>query len=131
MPSVKNPNGPSKNRQAARASSAKKVQRQKSFAGKHKITKAQAAAGARPGLLPNSGPGKKLSAKKQRKLEKKIGYALQRKNEAEGIVEMQGKSHYFLGITGYPLLPFCDAVWTWAQHWQRGSSLTEILLTNL
>ena len=75
---------------AARASAAKKVQRQKSFAGKHKITKAQAGAGARPGLLPNSGPGKKLSAKKQRKLEKKMGYAVQRKNEAEGIVEMKG-----------------------------------------
>lgn len=90
MPSVKNPNGPSKNRVAARASKAKKNQQQRVRAGQTKITKNDAAHGARPGLLPNSGPGRKLSAKKQRKLEKKMGHAIKRQQEQEGIIEMKG-----------------------------------------
>jgi hypothetical protein len=40
--------------------------------------------------LPNSGPNAKLSSKKQRKLEKKMGYALKRKMEKDGEVVMQG-----------------------------------------
>ncbi|KAI9155177.1 hypothetical protein HJFPF1_07753 [Paramyrothecium foliicola] len=91
MPSVKNPNGPSKNRLAARASKAKAQRRKRSEEARTKITKAEARRGARPGLLPTSGPGKKLSAKKQRKLEKKMGYAVKRRMEAEGEAEMKGK----------------------------------------
>lgn len=90
MPSVSNPNGPSKNRIAARASKAKKVRRQKSAAGQSKISKAAAAHGARPGLRAASGPTRKLSAKKTRKLERKMGHALKRKMEAEGVVDMKG-----------------------------------------
>lgn len=90
MPSVKNPNGPSKNRLAARASSAKKNQNQRVRAGQTGITKFAAAHGARQGLRPNSGPGRKLSSKKQKKLDKAMGHALRRKQEAEGIVEMKG-----------------------------------------
>lgn len=89
MPSGGNLNGPSKNRLAARASRAKKIRQKKSEAGKHKISKADVARGARPGLLPNSGPGKAVSAKKARKLEKKLGYAMKRKMEAEGEVAMK------------------------------------------
>ncbi|KFH41990.1 hypothetical protein ACRE_073010 [Hapsidospora chrysogenum ATCC 11550] len=89
MPSVSNPNGPSRNRLAARASKAKKIQRQKSKAGQHKISKKEASLGARPGLAANSGPTRVLSKKKARKLEKKMGHALRRKMEAEGVVEMK------------------------------------------
>lgn len=92
MPSVKNPNKPSKNRMAARSSKAKKLQRQRVEEAQHKISKKDAARGARPGLLPSSGPNRKLSAKKARKLEKKMGYAIKRKMEAEGIEDMQGTS---------------------------------------
>ncbi|KAF4121857.1 hypothetical protein GMORB2_1697 [Geosmithia morbida] len=89
MPSVANPNKPSSNRLAARSSKAKKIQRQRVEAAQHKISKQDVARGARPGLLPSSGPNRKLSAKKARKMEKKMGYALKRRMEAEGIVSMQ------------------------------------------
>lgn len=91
MPSVKNPNGPSKNRLAARASKAKKERRKRSLAPKDKIAKADATRGARAGLLPTSGPRAKVSGKRARKLEKKMGYALKRKQEAEGEAEMKGE----------------------------------------
>ncbi|KAI3328807.1 hypothetical protein F4824DRAFT_506136 [Ustulina deusta] len=96
MPSVKNPNGPSKNRLVARTArarkhSAKHVAR-RTQAEQHKITKADARRGARAGLLPTSGPNAAVSAKKMRKLERKIGYALKRKMEADGEVEMKDVS---------------------------------------
>ncbi|KAI1809256.1 hypothetical protein GGS20DRAFT_328863 [Poronia punctata] len=93
MPSVKNPNGPSKNRLAARTATARKHSSKaiarKTLTEQHKITQADAKRGARAGLLPNSGPNKALSAKRRRKLERKMGYALKRKMEAEGEVEMK------------------------------------------
>ncbi|KAF5006999.1 hypothetical protein FDECE_6647 [Fusarium decemcellulare] len=89
MPSVKNPNGPSKNRLAARASKARKERRKRSEAPKDKVAKADTTRGARAGLLPTSGPRAKLSAKKARKLEKKMGYAMKRKMEADGEAEMK------------------------------------------
>ncbi|KAI0546893.1 hypothetical protein F4679DRAFT_587110 [Xylaria curta] len=99
MPSVKNPNGPSKNRLAARTATARKhttkqlerkaLEQSLSQQSRGKITKADARRGARAGLLPTSGPNKALSAKKARKLERKMGYALQRKMQAEGEVEMK------------------------------------------
>ncbi|KHN97224.1 uncharacterized protein MAM_04821 [Metarhizium album ARSEF 1941] len=89
MPSVKNPNGPSKNRLAARAAAAKKVRRKRSELGKNKISKQDVARGARPGILPTSGPRAKVSAKKARKLERKMGYALKRRVEAEGEAQMR------------------------------------------
>lgn len=91
MPSVKNPNGPSKNRLAARRAAVKKDRQKKSAAGKSTITKAQTKRGARPGILPTSGPGRALSAKKQKKLQRQIGYALKRKTDADGEVEMKGR----------------------------------------
>ncbi|KYK57096.1 uncharacterized protein DCS_04103 [Drechmeria coniospora] len=91
MPSVKNPNGPSKNRLVARASKARSVARKRGEEARNKISKADTTRGARPGILPTSGPKAKLSAKKQRKLEKKMGYALKRRMEAEGEAEMKGK----------------------------------------
>ncbi|KAI1360105.1 hypothetical protein F5Y08DRAFT_55808 [Xylaria arbuscula] len=93
MPSVKNPNGPSKNRLAARTAKARKLSAKqlarKTRTEQHKITKADASRGARAGLLPTSGPNAAVSAKKMRKLERKMGYALKRKMEAEGEVEMK------------------------------------------
>ncbi|GFP59728.1 hypothetical protein ACSS6W_009713 [Trichoderma asperelloides] len=90
MPSVKNPNRPSKNRLAARAAKAKKAnQKRADPANRSKITKADKTRGARPGLLPTSGPRAQVSAKKARKLEKKMGYALKRQMEAEGEAEMK------------------------------------------
>ncbi|ORY70965.1 uncharacterized protein BCR38DRAFT_415606 [Pseudomassariella vexata] len=91
MPSVKNPNGPSKNRLAARANTLRAKRQKSSAAGKKsKILKADQTRGAREGLLPNSGPNAAISAKKQRKLDKKLGYALKRKMQADGEVEMKG-----------------------------------------
>ncbi|KAI0870596.1 hypothetical protein GGS24DRAFT_504611 [Hypoxylon argillaceum] len=96
MPSVKNPNGPSKNRLAARTAtarkhSAKQVAR-KTQIEHHKISKADARRGARAGLLPTSGPNAAVSGKKARKLERKMGYALKRRMEAEGEVVMKDVS---------------------------------------
>lgn len=82
---------------AARASKAKKQRRQKSEQSRNKISKADTTRGARPGLLPTSGPRAKVSSKKARKLEKKMGYAIKRKMDAEGIVEMKGKLAPSLG----------------------------------
>lgn len=89
MPSGGNLNGPCKNRLAARASKAKKMRQKRSEYAKNKISKNDVARGARPGLLPNSGPRAKLSSKKARKLEKKLGYAIQRKLETDGEVLME------------------------------------------
>ncbi|KAI0835799.1 hypothetical protein F5Y06DRAFT_119189 [Hypoxylon sp. FL0890] len=90
MPS-RTPNAPSKNRLVARAAKARKAN-QKRIAGSvnknNRVAKADEKRGARPGLLPTSGPNAALSAKKRRKLERKMGYALKRKMEAEGEVEM-------------------------------------------
>jgi hypothetical protein len=93
MPSVKNPNGPSKNRLAARAATARKRSQKAAAQGKKQdgVQKADDRRGARTGILPTSGPNKALSSKRRRKLEKKMGYALKRKMEADGEVEMKGK----------------------------------------
>ncbi|OAR01495.1 hypothetical protein LLEC1_03100 [Akanthomyces lecanii] len=84
MPSVKNPNGPSKNRVAARAAKVRKASQKRSESSKHKFSNLDVQRGARPGLLPNSGPNAAVSSKKARKLRKKLGHALRRKMEAEG-----------------------------------------------
>lgn len=89
MPSVGNPNGPCKNRLAARASKARKDRRKKSQAPKDKIAKADTTRGARKGLLPTSGPRAKMSAKKARKVEKAMAHAMKRKMEADGEAEMK------------------------------------------
>lgn len=92
MVSVSNPNKPSKNRLAARAAKGKKVQQKSSAEGKlSRVEKAATKRGARPGLLPTSGPGAKLSSKKARKLERKMAHAMKRKMEADGEVEMKGR----------------------------------------
>ncbi|CAF3450828.1 hypothetical protein SNK03_002309 [Fusarium graminearum] len=89
MPSVGNPNGPCKNRLAARASKARKDRRKKSQAPKDKVAKADTTRGARKGLLPTSGPRAKMSAKKARKVEKAMAHAMKRKMEADGEAEMK------------------------------------------
>ncbi|KAK8137331.1 hypothetical protein PG984_005271 [Apiospora sp. TS-2023a] len=89
MPSVKNPNGPSLNRQAAMRASAKKKAQKSSAAGQTRILKSDARRGAREGILPTSGPNRALSAKKQRKVDKARAHALKRKMEAEGEVVMK------------------------------------------
>ncbi|KAL0932568.1 uncharacterized protein CTRU02_211530 [Colletotrichum truncatum] len=89
MPSVKTPNHRCKNRLAAQASKAKKVRQKKSEENKHKIAKVDTMRGARPGLLPTSGPNAPLSKKKAKKLEKKIAHAIRRKMEAEGEIVME------------------------------------------
>ena len=90
MVSVKNPNQPSRNRVAARAAKGRKAQQKRSAAGKSGISKLDARRGARPGLLPTSGPRAALSSKKQRKLERALRHATQRKMEADGEVVMKG-----------------------------------------
>ncbi|OLN86009.1 hypothetical protein CCHL11_10086 [Colletotrichum chlorophyti] len=88
MPSVKNPNGRSQNRLRAEALKAKTQRQKKSEANKHKIARSDTMRGARPGLMPNSGPNAPLSKKKAKKLEKKMAHALRRKMEAEGEIVM-------------------------------------------
>lgn len=90
MPSNGNLNGPSKNRLAARRSKGKADRRKRSQMPKDKVAKADTTRGARPGIMPTSGPRAKLSSKKAKKLEKKMGYALKRKMEADGEAEMKG-----------------------------------------
>ncbi|KAK4226395.1 ribosome biogenesis protein ALB1 [Podospora fimiseda] len=93
MPSVKNPNKPSKNRLAARAAKVRKVRQKSSATGKRGAPSLDDQRhGAREGLLPTSGPKKPLSGKKAKKLEKKLGYALRRKMESEGVVGMDIES---------------------------------------
>ncbi|KAK1675092.1 hypothetical protein BDP55DRAFT_632720 [Colletotrichum godetiae] len=89
MPSVKNPNGPSKNRLANRALGAKIARRKKSEANRHQIARTDTMRGARPGLMPTSGPNAPMSKKKAKKMEKKIANALRRQMEANGEVIMQ------------------------------------------
>jgi len=91
MPSVKNPNMPSQNRLSARAAKARKVQQKRSAEGQSRIAKGDAKRGARPGILPSSGPRAALSSKKRRKLERKLGYAVKRQMEADGEVQMKGE----------------------------------------
>lgn len=96
MPSVKNPNAPSKNRLAARAAKARKTRQKAASQGQlarkgGAIAKADARRGARPGLLPTSGPRAAISSKRARKDQKRLGHALRRKMEAEGEVVMKGK----------------------------------------
>jgi hypothetical protein len=90
MPSVKNPNGPSKNRLMARKASTLKKRQKASAAGQTRISKADQSHGAGGGLLPTSGPNAALSSKKRKKLEQRLKLALRRKMEAEGEVEMKG-----------------------------------------
>ncbi|KAH6652266.1 hypothetical protein BKA67DRAFT_661020 [Truncatella angustata] len=89
MPSVKNPNGPSKNRLNARRASARKRTQKAATTPADRIEKADRTRGAGGGLLPTSGPRRALSAKKQRKVDRKLNYAIKRKQEAEGEVEMK------------------------------------------
>ncbi|KAK4153035.1 hypothetical protein C8A00DRAFT_34217 [Chaetomidium leptoderma] len=94
MPSRKNPNAPSKNRLAARAGKQRKTRQQAAAQGQlaikgGAIAKADARRGARPGLLPTSGPRRAISKKRQRKNEKMLGHALRRKMEKEGEVVMK------------------------------------------
>ena len=93
MPSVKNPNGPSKNRLAARQASARKRSQKQAAQGRaSRVEKADRTRGAGGGLLPTSGPRRAISAKKQRKLDRAAHHALQRKLAATGEVEMKGAS---------------------------------------
>ena len=91
MPSVKNPNGPSKNRLAARQASARKRSQKQAATGRaSRIEKADRTRGGGGGLLPTSGPNRAISAKKQRKLDRAAHHALQRKMAQAGEVEMKG-----------------------------------------
>ena len=93
MPSVKNPNTVSRNRQVARAAKARKASMKRSTAGnKSRVEKSDTRRGARAGILPTSGPRAALSSKKQKKLERQLKYAQKRKEEAAAETEMQGMS---------------------------------------
>jgi len=94
MVNVANPNIKSKLRQSNRAAKLRKIAQKRSAAAKHgadRVSKADTKRGARPGLLPTSGPRAPISAKKRRKLERKLGYAAKRRMEAEGEVDMKGE----------------------------------------
>jgi hypothetical protein len=91
MVSVSNPNTTSKNRVAAREAKARKIRNQRVKAAQTKISQADARLGAKPGLLPTSGPRARVSKKKLRKIERGAKHALKRRLEAEGEVLMSGK----------------------------------------
>ena len=86
MVSVKNPNKTSRNRMAARAATKRKQQKKMSADGSHvdRVAKADTKRGARPGIMPTSGPRAPLSAKKQKKVVQRMTLALKRKMEANG-----------------------------------------------
>jgi hypothetical protein len=88
MPSVKNPNKPSKNRLAARAAKARKTARASSAAGQSKVSIQDKQRGAKPGLLPTSGPRAAVSKKKAKKLEQRARLNLRRRVEL-GLAEME------------------------------------------
>ncbi|KAK0652820.1 hypothetical protein B0T16DRAFT_455165 [Cercophora newfieldiana] len=81
MPSVKNPNKPSKNRLAARAGKARKTARAASAAGQNKLSTLDKQRGAKAGLLPTSGPRAAVSKKKAKKLEQRARLNLRRRVE--------------------------------------------------
>ncbi|KAK4446851.1 hypothetical protein QBC34DRAFT_427898 [Podospora aff. communis PSN243] len=94
MPSVKNPNKPSKNRLAARAAKARKTARAASAAGQSKVSIQDKQRGAKPGLLPTSGPRAAVSKKKAKKLEQRARLNLRRRLElglVEGEMEVEMK----------------------------------------
>lgn len=113
MPSVKNPNTVSRNRQIARVSKARKQALKHAATAKlaSRVDKADVRRGARPGLLPTSGPNRALSKKKQRKVEKQLAHAIRRKAEEEAAkeVEMEGGlfpfSLFFFGVLSCRTLP--------------------------
>ena len=101
MATIKNPNAPCKQRLRARAGKARKGGSKASKVTRWEragISNADATRGARPGLMPTSGPGRPLSKKKQRKVEHRLAMALKRQLEAEGEVEVKGGSRYGLHI---------------------------------
>lgn len=95
MVNVSNPNTKSLKTQKTRAANIKKVQKRKGGKPRDKEGRADTTRGARPGLLPTSGPRAALSGKKARKMEKKLAYAMRRRMEAEGEVEMKGECPFF------------------------------------
>lgn len=84
-PSAKNPNGPSKLQSVANARKAKSQQaRVEALANnKNRIAKQDTRRGARPGILPTSGPNTALSRKKARKIERALGHAQRRQQQQE------------------------------------------------
>lgn len=97
MPSVKNPNTVSRNRQMARTAKARKQSLKQLSTSKlsSRVEKADARRGARPGLLPTSGPNKPLSKKKQRKIEKLMAHAIRRKAESDAAKEEEMEGQLF------------------------------------
>ncbi|KAI1493261.1 hypothetical protein F5X96DRAFT_622422 [Biscogniauxia mediterranea] len=97
MPSVKNPNGPSANKLAARAAKARQRAQKQAIAArstKTRVERADTTRGAREGLLPTSGPNRAISAKRRRKIMRKLGYAKQRQAaEVEGEVVMRDQAN--------------------------------------
>ncbi|KUI62800.1 hypothetical protein VP1G_09935 [Cytospora mali] len=94
MVSVKNPNVTSQNRVRARAARSRKqgLKAVRDSKLPTRVEKADTRRGARPGILPTSGPNAALSKKKQRKVEKQIAHALKRKQaEAEKQKEVDMK----------------------------------------
>ncbi|KAL2108902.1 hypothetical protein VUR80DRAFT_3219 [Thermomyces stellatus] len=89
MVNVSNPNTKSRLSQRTRAASIKKIQKKRASQPKDRAARADAKRGARPGLLPTSGPRAALSKKKAKKLEKRMAHALRRKMAEEGEVEMK------------------------------------------
>ncbi|KAL2118061.1 hypothetical protein VTJ04DRAFT_7721 [Mycothermus thermophilus] len=92
---IKNPNFISKNRLAARAAKRRK-QKQKAQERAHlrniggEEAQKDARRGARPGLLPTSGPRAAISKKKLRKLERMRGHVERRKREMEAAFGIVG-----------------------------------------
>ncbi|KAH6695018.1 hypothetical protein F5X68DRAFT_227016 [Plectosphaerella plurivora] len=84
-PSAKNPNGPSRLQSVANARKARSQQaRVEALASnKNRIAKQDARRGARPGILPTSGPNTALSRKKAKKIERALGHAQRRQQQQE------------------------------------------------
>lgn len=84
-PSAKNPNGPSRLKLVSNARKAKSQQARVEALAKNnnRIAKQDSRRGARPGILPSSGPNTAISRKKAKKIERALGHAQRRQLEQE------------------------------------------------
>lgn len=102
MVNVANPNFKCNSAVKTRRANIKKIQRKKAALPKDKALRADTTRGARPGLMPTSGPRAPLSGKRARKEEKKLAYAIRRRMEAEGEVEMKGEFFFVFHFLSRP-----------------------------
>lgn len=113
MVNVSNPNTKALWKQRAVRANSRKAAKKRAGQPRDAAARADTTRGARPGLLPTSGPRAALSKKKAKKLEKRMAYALRRKMEEEGEVEMKGmfSALVFFTLPFFSVFLCCGGFW--------------------